>query len=89
MAIARWLQLESGPSGSGVFPMSFMFMFAGTFIFFFRLFMYDAQKLHPEIQVGRCSVGVRYAYGTYIRHLIKQKHAHAADSLLVYQVERP
>ena len=44
-------RIESGPSGSGIYPMAFLLMLGGTVIWLTRLLMYDAQKAHPEIQV--------------------------------------
>ena len=38
--------IESGPSGSGIFPMGFLLMIAGTTIFFTRLVMYVATRNH-------------------------------------------
>jgi|MDSY01.2.fsa_nt_gb hypothetical protein len=44
-------RLLSGPSGSGVFVISFLLMLLGSFIWVSRYYAYDAQKEHPEIEV--------------------------------------
>lgn len=41
----------SGPSGSGVFVISFLIMILGSMVWVTRFFAYDAQKEHPEIEV--------------------------------------
>lgn len=43
--------LSSGPSGSGVFVVSFGLMFAGTVIWVTRFLMYDPVKEHPELEI--------------------------------------
>mmetsp|Transcript_7363 Transcript_7363/g.17688 ORF Transcript_7363/g.17688 Transcript_7363/m.17688 type:complete len:174 (+) Transcript_7363:141-662(+) len=53
-------RIESGPSGSGIYPMGFLLMAMGTVIWLTRFFMYDAQKSHPEIQV----LGLEYLLAT-------------------------
>ena len=50
----------SGPSGSGVVPISTLMMLFGTIIWTVRFFLYDAQKNHPEIQV----LGIGYLLNT-------------------------
>merc|ERR1711998_531594 len=43
--------IVSGPSGSGIFPVSTLLMIFAMVIWTGRYFLYDAQKEHPEIQV--------------------------------------
>lgn len=52
--------ITSGPSGSGVLPISTLMMLFGTIIWTVRFFLYDAQKNHPEIQV----LGIGYLLNT-------------------------